>query len=72
MFAAAATPQSSAKAMPPPIVTCSITARLSRQSVEELDELDPLTNLEEPTVPPAESVSARKKLPVTASSSHLH
>ncbi|KAF9651555.1 hypothetical protein BDM02DRAFT_3127043, partial [Thelephora ganbajun] len=60
--------RNSSEAMPPPRATHSITAQLSRQSTQE--EPDPLTN-EEPTTPPTKSVSARKKLLVSASSSRL-
>lgn len=57
--------------MPPPQVTRSTTAQLSRQSTApEIDELNPLADLDEPATPTSKSASSRKKLPVGASSSH--
>jgi len=68
MFTAAAIPRGSTETMPPPRVTRSITAQLSRQSVApEIDELDPLTDLDDP-VTPSKSASPRRKLPVGTSS----
>ncbi|KAF9649592.1 hypothetical protein BDM02DRAFT_3229397 [Thelephora ganbajun] len=54
--------QNSSEAMPLPRATCSTMAQLSHQSTQE-EEPDPLTN-EEPTMPPAKSISTRKKLSV--------
>ena len=51
--------QKSAGAMLPPRITRSTTAQLSRQKPDDPDNLNPLTNLEEPTLSPA---STRKKL----------
>ena len=69
IFTAAAIPQRSAEAMPPPRTTRSITAQLSRQNAEEPNDSDPLTDLDE--TPPAKSVSVRKKLPISTNSRHL-
>ena len=73
MFIAAAIPRGSTEAMPPPRVTRSTIAQLSRQSIApEIDELDPLTDLDESATPTSKSTSSRKKLPVNASSTHAH
>jgi len=44
--------------MPPPRVTRRVTAQLSYQSLQD-DELDPLTDPEEPAAPPTKSVSSK-------------
>lgn len=73
MFTAAAVPRGSTETMPPPRVTRSITAQLSRQSVApEIDELDPLTDLDDPVTPSKLSASPRRKLPVGTSSRNKH
>lgn len=64
VFSAAAITRKSTEVMPPPRATRSTTAQLSRQSVEEDDELGDLTDVDEL----AAKISSRQKLSTSAGS----
>ena len=57
--------------MPPPRATRSTTTQLSRQIIQEPEESDPLTDIDELIIPRAKNAPGRKKLPVNASPSQL-
>lgn len=57
--------------MPPPRATRSTTAQLSRQTIQEPEDSDPLTDIDELITPRAKNASGRKKLPVGASPGQL-